>query len=108
MMQVKFSRFINIFFLSVLVLGCTSGKKPGVPDNAINPEIIKNPATASSSKEQTKLPVLEFENDTHDFGTITQGEKVSYSYKFKNTGNGDLLIRSAAGSCGCTVPEWSR
>ena len=26
----------------------------------------------------------------------------------KNIGNSDLLISSAKGSCGCTVPEWPK
>jgi hypothetical protein len=51
------------------------------------------------------LPVIEFEEETHDFGKITQGEKVSYSFKFKNTGKSNLLISSAQASCGCTVPK---
>ena len=27
-------------------------------------------------------------------------------FKLKNIGEAPLLIRSAKGSCGCTVPEW--
>ncbi|TNF25305.1 MAG: DUF1573 domain-containing protein, partial [Bacteroidetes bacterium] len=27
---------------------------------------------------------------------------------FKNTGQGDLIITDAKGSCGCTVPEWPK
>lgn len=50
-------------------------------------------------------PQIKFEEETHDFGKITQGEKVSYSFKFTNTGNSNLLISSAQASCGCTVPK---
>ncbi|MDQ3192310.1 MAG: DUF1573 domain-containing protein, partial [Bacteroidota bacterium] len=45
---------------------------------------------------------------TYDFGVITQGEKISFSYKFKNTGKTNLIITSAKGSCGCTVPEYPK
>jgi len=69
---------------------------------------MNNPASASGAKDKTKVPVLEFEKDTHDFGKIAEGEKIQYAFKFKNVGTGDLLIRSANGSCGCTVPEWPR
>ncbi|MBK7668800.1 MAG: DUF1573 domain-containing protein [Sphingobacteriaceae bacterium] len=54
------------------------------------------------------LPDIKFEEEEHDFGRITQGEKVSFAFKFKNTGNSNLIITSAAGSCGCTVPEWPK
>ena len=56
----------------------------------------------------TKIDTLFFEEEEHDFGRITQGEKVSYAFKFKNTGKSNLLIASAAGSCGCTVPEYPK
>ncbi|HEY6160583.1 MAG TPA: DUF1573 domain-containing protein [Bacteroidia bacterium] len=53
-------------------------------------------------------PVMTFGETKHDFGTITEGEKVSYTFKFKNTGGSDLVITSARGSCGCTVPEFPK
>lgn len=53
-------------------------------------------------------PVLTFDEMTHDFGEIVQGEKVEYAFKFTNTGNKDLLITEASSSCGCTVPEWPK
>src|SRR5258706_5590337 len=31
----------------------------------------------------------------HDFGTINEGQKVSYAYKFKNNGQAPLIIQSA-------------
>lgn len=55
-----------------------------------------------------EAPVMTFEKELHDFGKITQGEKVSYIFKFKNTGKSSLIISSASASCGCTVPEYSK
>jgi hypothetical protein len=51
---------------------------------------------------------IEFTETTYDFGTVKEGEKVTHSYKFKNTGKEPLIISNAKGSCGCTVPEWPR
>ena len=51
---------------------------------------------------------IAFESDVFDFGSITQGEKVTHSFTFTNTGDADLVIVSAKGSCGCTVPEWPK
>jgi len=51
---------------------------------------------------------IEFAEEAFDFGTITQGEKVNHVFKFTNTGESDLVIVSAKGSCGCTVPEWPK
>jgi hypothetical protein len=55
-----------------------------------------------------KYPVMEFSRNEHDFGVIDQGDKVTYTFNFKNTGEADLLILAARGSCGCTIPEYSK
>ena len=49
---------------------------------------------------------IAFEETDFDFGTVPEGEHVKHTYKFKNTGNEPLIIASAKGSCGCTVPKW--
>ncbi len=49
---------------------------------------------------------IAFEHTDFDFGVVDDGEKVRHTYKFKNTGNEPLIISSAKGSCGCTVPKW--
>lgn len=59
-------------------------------------------------KPEGPLPAIAFDRMDHDFGTIREGEKVSYTYTFKNTGEAPLIIQNAQPSCGCTVPEWSK
>lgn len=44
-------------------------------------------------------------DSAYDFGKVTDGEKVAYNYRFKNTGTKPLIVSSATASCGCTVPE---
>ena len=41
----------------------------------------------------------------YNFGTVTDGDKVEYNFRFRNTGKKPLIIASAVASCGCTVPE---
>ncbi|MBX2895175.1 MAG: DUF1573 domain-containing protein [Cyclobacteriaceae bacterium] len=64
--------------------------------------------TLPEEKPEGPLPVAQFEKIEHDFGTINEGQKVSYTYKIKNTGEAPLIIQSAQPSCGCTVPKWSQ
>jgi len=54
------------------------------------------------------LPVINFEKADHDFGTITEGQKVTYTYKVTNSGEAPLIIQNAQPSCGCTVPTWTK
>lgn len=62
----------------------------------------------TSCAKKSEFAEMEFEEQTHDFGNIKQGDKVSYDFKFTNTGGADLKIESANGSCGCTVPEYPK
>jgi len=54
------------------------------------------------------LTTIVFEETEHDFGEITEGDKVTHLFSFKNTGDEPLVISKAQGSCGCTVPDWPR
>ncbi len=49
-----------------------------------------------------------FKNEMHDFGNIPKGFNATTDFIFTNTGNEPLIITHAAGSCGCTVPEWPK
>jgi|YNPMSStandDraft_2_1061718.scaffolds.fasta_scaffold00472_7 hypothetical protein len=53
-------------------------------------------------------PQIQFEKETHDFGKIVQGDIVRYQFKFKNTGNKDLVISDVKASCGCTVTQFPK
>lgn len=73
----------------------------------------KNNTTAAAAgngqkNEAGQSSALTFEEKVHNFGEITAGEKVEYSFKFTNTGTSPLIIEDAISSCGCTVPEWPK
>lgn len=92
---------------SFSLLSCGNDAKKDENAPSISTDVINVPATASDKPaEPGSAPAIAFAEETHDFGKITQGEKVSYSFMFKNTGGSDLVISSAQGSCGCTVPSY--
>ena len=64
--------------------------------------------TQPEQKPDGPLPVFEFAEMEHDFGTITDGDVVSHTFTFTNNGEAPLIIQSAQGSCGCTVPTWPK
>lgn len=70
----------------------------------ISSDIINNPNSAQG-REEGGMPVLEFEDQVHEFGTISQGEKVKHAFVFSNSGEAPLVIASIEPSCGCTVAE---
>jgi hypothetical protein len=76
-------------------------------DGTIGTDVVTNTASANG-KANSDIPEIKFEEEEFDFGKITQGEIVSHAFKFKNTGNKNLIISGASGSCGCTVPHWPK
>lgn len=58
---------------------------------------------AASSMPST---TIQFAESSYDFGTIKQNTENLHVFSFTNTGNNPLIIQTANGSCGCTVPEY--
>lgn len=95
--------------LMLLALSCKQAdNNPAKPQDALSPEVVNNPATASGTDSKKGVPEFKFEQETWDFGQIQDGEKISFAYQFTNVGDAELVIRAANGSCGCTVPEFPK
>jgi len=54
------------------------------------------PATAQEKKmnEPPAVPKLMLESFAHDFGQVKSGTPLKYTFKIKNGGKSDLLIKS--------------
>jgi len=88
--EVKFQFLILLLILT----GCNagSGSKGTVKEMPVEGEVAD----------------ISFTEYEHDFGKVTEGEKVAYVFSFVNNGPGNLVIASASTSCGCTVPKYDR
>ncbi len=70
--------------------------------------------TTSCKKKEAIVPIkmkfakIDFSKMAHDFGTIKEGDKVKTDFEFTNSGETDLIITQAFGSCGCTIPEYPK
>ncbi len=80
-----------IIFGAFFLFSCNNSKK----NDSLSTDLVNNPNSASSQLKGD-LPIFKFEKDEHDFGRIIEGEKVTYSFKFKNVGKSDLVIASAS------------
>ena len=56
----------------------------------------------------TEVAEFKFDRTRHNFGEMVQGEKATTTFTFQNVGDAPLIISSATGSCGCTVPEYPK
>jgi len=87
--------FLGLMAASMLMVACHSNQSGATASNG---------TTANASD----APVMKFETEHHDFGKIVSGDKVTYEFKFTNTGKSPLIITDAVASCGCTTPTWPK
>ncbi len=87
---------IILFVLTVAsLISCDVKRKD---KNAVDPATQK----VLASKDSTTVQIID---SAYNFGKVTDGEKVEYSYRFRNTGTQPLVVVQASASCGCTVPQ---
>ena len=54
-------------------------------------------------------PSIKFEKTTHNFGTFSEATSTQKCvFTFTNVGKSPLIINQAIGSCGCTVPTYTK
>lgn len=95
-----------VLFLTMPVI-LFSCKQSTDNQNLLPSDIVKNPNSASGTIDKD-LPIITFGNDFYDFGKIIMGEKVSYSFRFTNTGKTALIISRVTSSCGCTIGDFPK
>ena len=90
--------FVCVLFLSASACNESASKKVD-QDKATQESATETPAATTT---------MTFNKTVHDFGTIEEGETVQTTFTFTNTGQADLIIVDARGSCGCTVPNYPK
>ena len=97
-------RFSLMLLVAAFVLAaCSGNRQPEVTSDLIN-----NPATPEGVDNKASLPAFTFDEIEHDFGTLKEGEVVSYTYNFTNTGKSNLIVSAVVPGCGCTVADYTK
>ncbi len=95
---------IFLAFSAIAMLSFISCKENAA--NKINTENVAVAAERDAAAKQ--VPVMTFDKQVHDFGTIEQNAPQETLFTFTNTGNAPLIITDAKSSCGCTIPTWTK
>jgi len=61
-----------------------------------------------TEEELANAPHIKLDTVEYDFGHIDQGDTVSHTFQFTNTGKDVLNIRKTKTTCGCTVSELNK
>ncbi len=84
-----------IIFVAASFIACKGNRNDKVVDDNVK-------LMAQSRLDTTTVELID---SVFNFGKITEGEKVTFNYRFKNSGTKPLVITNTTASCGCTVPE---
>lgn len=89
------SGFISIILLGLVFSGCDVRRKDRIADEAAG-------RLEQALKDTTTVQLID---SVYDFGTRTEGDKVAFSFRFRNSGKKPLIITGTHAGCGCTQPE---
>ena len=95
-------------FILVLIFSVAISCHLASEDKTITTNLVNSPLTANQSAEKVLAPKIQMDEESFDFGEMQQGESVTHDFVLKNIGDANLIISTAKGSCGCTVPEWPK
>ena len=88
-------KYFIILIISVAFVSCDVRRRDKVADDV-------NLRNEQALKDSTAVQLID---SVYNFGSITEGDKVEFSFRFKNIGKKALIVTNAHASCGCTVPE---
>ena len=102
-----------VLFAMVLAFGLTANAqtktktKKTKTTKVISTSKVVTPAVVASTKADVKSTEgagMVFDQETIDYGTIMKNAEGKREFVFTNNGTKPLIITTAQGSCGCTVP----
>jgi len=88
-------KYILFLLVAGVLLSCDMRRKDKIMDDASTQNEL-------ALKQTTTVEIID---SAYNFGKVSDGEKVEYNYRFKNSGKNPLVIINATASCGCTVPQ---
>lgn len=98
----RIKQLLAVAVVALFVMTSCGEKQQG----GLSTDLVNNPRSATETSD--KQAVITFDKEEHDFGSLLQGEVVTYSFHFTNSGNAPLIISGVGSSCGCTVGDYPR
>ncbi len=93
-------KLFTLLFLSSLMVSLATAQQTKGYEGEYRSLDVEQEAQAADG------PVMVFEAETMDYGVIEQNSDPYRVFNFTNEGTEPLIIKSARGSCGCTVPTY--
>jgi hypothetical protein len=79
---------------------------PKKVETVVNSEQMQKTNVPKPKPKPIAKANIYFPDTLFNFGFINEGDSISYSFKFLNTGDGQLEIMDVQVTCGCTIPTY--
>ncbi|OSZ80039.1 hypothetical protein CAP36_01885 [Chitinophagaceae bacterium IBVUCB2] len=96
-------KVIFIFAIIVSIAACKNEDKKTTSGSTTELTAEEKERSKTDSSNFTSIQWLD--STFLDLGKVKKGETVEVSFRFKNTGNKQLVIADVSAGCGCTIPE---
>ena len=98
-------KLLILLVLATSIIACKSSDKkatgPAGPEQPLSAEDKQKAIT-----DTLNFTTIEWLDSTYkDLGKIKQDQSVEITYRFKNTGDKNLVFDNVSAQCGCTIPE---
>lgn len=94
----------KIFFgllTATILVACNTNDKQATEVTAKDSAIVAN-----AMADSTNYTTIEWLDSTYiDLGKHPEGKSVELTFRFRNSGNKNLVIQNVTAQCGCTIPE---
>ena len=96
-------KYVFIFLLGSALAACNMNDKTAAATSANHADHVDD---SPKKVDSANLTTIEWIDPVEqNIGSLTKGQVVEISWKFKNTGSKPLTIESVQAGCGCTTPE---
>ena len=93
---------------TLLILVIFTAINTAFAQRVVNSNQKQQTTQSDTQKSEDVNATIDFESKVVDYGVIENKSDGARKFVFTNNGTDPLVIKTAKGSCGCTVPTWPR
>ncbi len=93
-------RVLIVLTIVLSIMACKNS------DKKTDPAVLTTEEKEKAKTDSSSFTTIQWLDSTYkDLGKIKQDQTVEITYRFKNTGDKNLIIDNVSAQCGCTIPE---
>ncbi|WP_336514080.1 DUF1573 domain-containing protein [Pollutibacter soli] len=96
---------VSVFVVFLVVALFLVLRKPSGDVQAATIPVLPAKENITATEGTKALTTIQWLDSIKHMGSVKSGEKVQIAYRFKNTGDKQLVVSNVVVSCGCTVAE---